>query len=98
MDFEPDFLRHIFPRINWGALREAAAAMGELFLCSGLLVCGEASQQGLAVHRGALREAAAAMGEHTLFVVCFLSTSQQACFSNGWSWMKGGSKLGRRRV
>lgn len=29
MDFEPDFLRHIFPRINWGALREAAAAMGE---------------------------------------------------------------------
>ena len=29
MDFEPDFLRHIFPRIHWGALREAAAAMGE---------------------------------------------------------------------
>lgn len=29
MDFEPDFLRHIFPRINWAALREAAAAMGE---------------------------------------------------------------------
>ncbi|PRW33595.1 multifunctional methyltransferase subunit TRM112 At1g22270 [Chlorella sorokiniana] len=28
MDFEPDFLRHIFPRINWPALREAAAAMG----------------------------------------------------------------------
>lgn len=28
-DLEPDFLRHIFPRIHWGALREGAAAMGE---------------------------------------------------------------------
>ncbi|KAL4419963.1 hypothetical protein ABPG75_007061 [Micractinium tetrahymenae] len=27
-DYEPDFLRHIFPRINWDALREGAAAMG----------------------------------------------------------------------
>ncbi|KAI3425346.1 hypothetical protein D9Q98_009110 [Chlorella vulgaris] len=27
-DYEPDFLRHIFPRIQWDALREAAAAMG----------------------------------------------------------------------
>jgi hypothetical protein len=38
MDFEPDFLRHIFPRINWPALREAAAAMGE----PALLACGVA--------------------------------------------------------
>lgn len=29
MDYEPDFLRHIFPRIQWAALREGAAAMGE---------------------------------------------------------------------
>lgn len=29
IDFEPDFLRHIFPRIQWAALREGAAAMGE---------------------------------------------------------------------
>lgn len=28
-DYEPDFLRHIFPRIQWDALREAAAAMGK---------------------------------------------------------------------
>ena len=28
-DFEPDFLQHIFPRIQWAALCEAAAAMGE---------------------------------------------------------------------
>ncbi|PSC74830.1 multifunctional methyltransferase subunit TRM112 At1g22270 [Micractinium conductrix] len=27
-DFEPDFLQHIFPRIQWAALCEAAAAMG----------------------------------------------------------------------
>lgn len=27
-DYEPDFLRHIYPRLNWGALREGAAAMG----------------------------------------------------------------------
>ena len=30
MDYEPDFLRNIFPRIQWAALREGAAAMGEL--------------------------------------------------------------------
>jgi hypothetical protein len=29
MDYEPDFLRHIFPRIQWAALVEAATAMGE---------------------------------------------------------------------
>lgn len=27
-DYEPDFLRHIYPRLNWPALREGAAAMG----------------------------------------------------------------------
>eukprot|EP00887_Chlorella_sp_A99_P000147 scaffold16.g147.t1 len=27
-DYDPDFLRHIFPRLQWAALREAAAAMG----------------------------------------------------------------------
>lgn len=27
-DFDPDFLRHIFPRIEWAALREAASSMG----------------------------------------------------------------------
>ena len=28
MDYDPDFLRHVFPRIEWAALREAAQAMG----------------------------------------------------------------------
>jgi multifunctional methyltransferase subunit TRM112 len=28
MDFDPDFLRHIFPRIEWAALREGAEALG----------------------------------------------------------------------
>jgi multifunctional methyltransferase subunit TRM112 len=28
MDYDPDFLRHVFPRIEWAALREAALAMG----------------------------------------------------------------------
>ena len=27
-DFDPDFLRHIFPRLEWKALCEAAATMG----------------------------------------------------------------------
>ncbi|GAB4815841.1 hypothetical protein N2152v2_002887 [Parachlorella kessleri] len=27
-DYDPDFLRHIFPRIQWDALREAASSMG----------------------------------------------------------------------
>ena len=27
-DFDPDFLRHIYPRIEWAALREAASSMG----------------------------------------------------------------------
>jgi len=29
VDYDPDFLRHIFPRINWSALKEAASALGE---------------------------------------------------------------------
>lgn len=28
MDYDPDFLRHIFPRLDWNALREAAETMG----------------------------------------------------------------------
>ena len=28
-DYDPDFLRHVFPRIQWDALREAASSMGE---------------------------------------------------------------------
>ena len=28
-DYDPDFLRHIFPRIQWKALREAASSMGK---------------------------------------------------------------------
>ena len=28
VDYDPDFLRHIFPRINWSALREAAETLG----------------------------------------------------------------------
>ena len=28
-DYDPDFLRHIFPRIQWDAFREAAIAMGK---------------------------------------------------------------------
>ena len=28
VDYDPDFLRHIFPRLDWPALREAAAALG----------------------------------------------------------------------
>ena len=27
-DFDPDFLRNIWPRIEWGALKEAAESMG----------------------------------------------------------------------
>ena len=27
-DYDPDFLRHIFPRLEWKALREAAATLG----------------------------------------------------------------------
>ncbi len=27
-DYDPDFLRHIFPRLEWKALSEAAATMG----------------------------------------------------------------------
>lgn len=30
-DYDPDFLRHIYPRLEWKALREAAATLGELF-------------------------------------------------------------------
>lgn len=46
VDFEPDFLRHIFPRIQWEALREAATAMGEggrrggaLVVCCAAALC-----------------------------------------------------------
>ena len=28
-DYDPDFLRHIYPRLEWPALREAAQVMGE---------------------------------------------------------------------
>ncbi len=28
-DYDPDFLRHIYPRLEWKALCEAAATMGE---------------------------------------------------------------------
>jgi hypothetical protein len=28
-DYDPDFLRHIFPRLEWKALREAAATLGD---------------------------------------------------------------------
>lgn len=28
VDYDPDFLRHIFPRITWSALREGAEALG----------------------------------------------------------------------
>ena len=28
-DYDPDFLRHIYPRLEWPALREAAQSMGE---------------------------------------------------------------------
>ena len=28
-DYDPDFLRHIYPRLEWPALREAAQIMGE---------------------------------------------------------------------
>lgn len=28
VDYDPDFLRHIFPRIEWNVLREAAETMG----------------------------------------------------------------------
>ena len=27
-DYDPDFLRHIYPRLEWAALREAAHTMG----------------------------------------------------------------------
>lgn len=30
VDFDPEFLRHIFPRIDWPALRTAAASLGEV--------------------------------------------------------------------
>ena len=28
-DYDPDFLRHIYPRLDWSALRVAATSMGE---------------------------------------------------------------------
>ena len=28
MDYDPDFLRHMFPRIQWDALREGAVSLG----------------------------------------------------------------------
>ena len=28
MDYDPDFLRHIFPRIQWNALRQGAKSLG----------------------------------------------------------------------
>lgn len=28
MDYDPDFLRHIFPRIQWNALRQGAESLG----------------------------------------------------------------------
>lgn len=28
-DYDPDFLRHIFPRLDWKALRGAAATLGK---------------------------------------------------------------------
>ena len=28
-DYDPDFLRHIYPRLEWPALREAAQVMGQ---------------------------------------------------------------------
>lgn len=28
MDYDPDFLRHIFPRIQWDALRQGAESLG----------------------------------------------------------------------
>jgi len=30
-DYDPEFLRHIYPRLEWPALREAAQVMGEHF-------------------------------------------------------------------
>ena len=27
-DYDPDFLRHIYPRLDWSALRAAATSMG----------------------------------------------------------------------
>ena len=32
-DYDPDFLRRMFPRLEWSALREAAQAMGALHAC-----------------------------------------------------------------
>jgi multifunctional methyltransferase subunit TRM112 len=29
MDFDADFLKHIFPRIQWDALHEGAVSLGE---------------------------------------------------------------------
>jgi len=29
LDYDPDFLRHIYPRINWNVLKEAAEVLGE---------------------------------------------------------------------
>lgn len=31
-DYDPDFLRHIYPRLEWPALREAAQVMGKPLL------------------------------------------------------------------
>lgn len=38
-DFDPDFLRHIFPRIEYSALREGAEALGAHYLCPTEEVC-----------------------------------------------------------
>ena len=31
-DYDPDFLRHMYPRLEWPALREAAQVMGKPLL------------------------------------------------------------------
>ncbi|KAL0033794.1 hypothetical protein WJX77_005345 [Trebouxia sp. C0004] len=48
-DFDPDFLRNIWPRIEWKALKEAAESLGMTGLPSeveeGALVCPETGRR-----------------------------------------------------
>ncbi len=44
-DFDPDFLRHIFPRIEYKALREAAETLGAASFSRAVLSSGWAPVQ-----------------------------------------------------
>lgn len=71
MDYEPDFLRHIFPRIQWDALREGAAAMGERRAAGGGARCS-----GPAASRSSCCRAASVGHEQARLGTCWQGASR----------------------